>query len=200
MENCGIYQILNLVNGHCYIGRTTNIKVRWRNHLYCLNHCTHPNPHLQAAWNKYGAASFEFRIVQLLPENFTKEAEGFWARYFSEDGIKPEYNIIGPDQQGLMRHSAGTIEKIRRSMQGKLNRRGKPISEQARKNLKATRRKKKIVGFNLESLEMRFYNSIADAAVDGFVKSNISHCIAGRQRSHRGFLWFCADEVLIGAL
>jgi group I intron endonuclease len=61
----GIYKIVNKVNGKYYVGSSTNIKIRWKNHIKELNKNRHKNPHLQSAWNKYGMDNFEFNIVEL---------------------------------------------------------------------------------------------------------------------------------------
>ncbi len=52
----GIYIILN----------NWNDLVRWYWHKYDLERGTHSNPHLQVAWRKYGAASFEFDLLEII--------------------------------------------------------------------------------------------------------------------------------------
>jgi group I intron endonuclease len=59
----GIYKILNKINNKVYIGSAVDIKKRWRDHKWGLNHNKHHNLHLQSSWNKYGADSFEFMIL-----------------------------------------------------------------------------------------------------------------------------------------
>jgi len=60
----GIYQIRCNPTGKVYIGSSCRIEKRWREHELHLIAGTHVNPHLQAAWNKYGAASFELVIIE----------------------------------------------------------------------------------------------------------------------------------------
>lgn len=60
----GIYKIINKINNKTYIGSSTDIKKRWRDHKWYLKENKHHNPHLQSAWNKYGKENFEF-IVEL---------------------------------------------------------------------------------------------------------------------------------------
>lgn len=43
----GIYIITNNENGKYYIGKSKDIDTRWYNHIYELNHNTHPNTHLK---------------------------------------------------------------------------------------------------------------------------------------------------------
>lgn len=59
----GIYEIVNTVNGHKYIGSSCNIKKRLESHFYTLKNQKHKNILLQRAWNKYGENNFIFRII-----------------------------------------------------------------------------------------------------------------------------------------
>jgi group I intron endonuclease len=61
---CGIYKIVNKVNGKCYIGSSNNIFNRWRYHKRLLKENRHDNGHLQTSWNKYGSDEFEFSIIE----------------------------------------------------------------------------------------------------------------------------------------
>lgn len=60
----GIYMIKNLINNHCYIGQSQDIKHRIDTHVWLLKNNRHYNKYLQSAWNKYGEASFEMGIVE----------------------------------------------------------------------------------------------------------------------------------------
>ena len=58
-----VYSIENKVNGKCYIGSTTNPRVRWSKHKGDLNRKRHHSFVLQRAWDKYGANNFELKIL-----------------------------------------------------------------------------------------------------------------------------------------
>lgn len=60
----GIYKIINVVNNKFYVGSAVSFAERKRKHWWMLRKGTHANKHLQAAWNKYGEASFTFVIVE----------------------------------------------------------------------------------------------------------------------------------------
>ena len=48
---CGIYQIVNKVNGKVYVGSAVDMDRRKSQHFYCLRTNTHSNPYLQNAYN-----------------------------------------------------------------------------------------------------------------------------------------------------
>lgn len=56
----GIYKIENLANGKIYIGQSLDVRRRITVHRSKLRGDSHGNPHLQAAWNKYGEEQFVF--------------------------------------------------------------------------------------------------------------------------------------------
>lgn len=64
----GIYKITNTANGKCYIGCAVNIKKRFYEHKWALTRGEHGNPHLQAAWQKYGEEAFEFSVIELVED------------------------------------------------------------------------------------------------------------------------------------
>ena len=68
MIKAGIYFIINLLNGMIYVGSSINLLKRWKEHLYSLDLNSHPNRHLQRAWNKYGSEVFQFTIVEIVED------------------------------------------------------------------------------------------------------------------------------------
>lgn len=64
MKEPVIYWIKNTLNGKFYVGSTVQRYVRWKTHRTKLRAGTHHCAHLQAAWNKYGEASFEFKVIE----------------------------------------------------------------------------------------------------------------------------------------
>ncbi len=91
--NCGIYMIMNLVNGKFYIGSSYNINNRWNDHKSCLRINNHPSKYLQRAYNKYGKDNFIYEVLENCPENNLIEREQYWMDfhkiYLPENG----YNI-----------------------------------------------------------------------------------------------------------
>lgn len=59
-----IYQIINITNGHRYIGQTTNIDKRIQDHFRDLKNNHHHSIKLQRAFNKYGFKNFKFEHIE----------------------------------------------------------------------------------------------------------------------------------------
>lgn len=105
----GIYKIENSITGQIYIGSSTSIPFRWRRHRYHLKHNIHNNQKLQRSYNKYGADSFCFTIVELCEPDKLFEKEQYWI-----DKSHPYYNVslVAGSILGF-KHSEETKEKIR---------------------------------------------------------------------------------------
>ncbi|MEY8800156.1 GIY-YIG nuclease family protein [Leisingera sp. XS_AS12] len=60
----GIYAIVNRTTGDRYVGQSVNIEKRWAEHRRALTSGRASSPALQEAWNSYGEATFDFRILE----------------------------------------------------------------------------------------------------------------------------------------
>ena len=78
----GIYQIKNLVNNKRYIGSAVILSRRHSQHILHLTLGDHKNAHLQSAWNKYGAASFDFQVLEYCEEADLITLEQIWIDKF----------------------------------------------------------------------------------------------------------------------
>lgn len=74
MKEPVIYWIKNKTNEKFYVGSTMQRYVRWKTHKAKLRSNTHHCNHLQAAWNKYGAEAFEFKVVERVADNASLQA------------------------------------------------------------------------------------------------------------------------------
>ena len=54
-------------------------------------------------------------------------------------------------------------------------------------------KEKAVVGINAKTGEIVRFRSIAIAGKHGLNKTGISHCITGRQKTHRGYIWRLED-------
>jgi group I intron endonuclease len=60
-----VYKIINKENGKFYVGRTYDIKTRWKRHVELLKLNKHHSIHFQRAWNKYDKDVWEFKIFKV---------------------------------------------------------------------------------------------------------------------------------------
>lgn len=111
----GIYQIENRINGKRYIGSAVRLSHRRKQHLSDLRCGRHCNPHLQAAFDKYGEHEFAFEVLGQVPSDNLIVREQHYL-----DTLGPEYNIAptAGNQLGY-RHSQETRRKISESGSGK---------------------------------------------------------------------------------
>jgi group I intron endonuclease len=58
IDVCGLYKLVNKATGQCYVGQSQRCKKRIKEHFRLLRWNKHTNPHLQNAYNKYGAENF----------------------------------------------------------------------------------------------------------------------------------------------
>ena len=128
--NCsGIYQIVNTVNGKVYVGSAARFRTRWATHRSLLRKCTHGNEHLQRAWNKYGEASFDFSVLELVEDvaQLIAREQVYLDAVFA---LGCQYNVSPTAGSTLGKaHSAETKQKIRESATG----RKQNLTEAARK-------------------------------------------------------------------
>lgn len=128
MRKTGVYQIVNLVNGKCYVGSSVQVESRIFKHLAFLRRGEHPNAHLQAAFSKYGEQSFDYKLLEVCAKEVLLSREQFYL-----DSIAPQYNIckVAGNTLGYKHESAA---KAKMSVANKGNKRmlGKRHSEETK--------------------------------------------------------------------
>lgn len=60
----GIYAIINLINGHHYVGQAQSIVARWSVHVAELKNGRHHSTKLQRSWNKHGPENFIWIVLE----------------------------------------------------------------------------------------------------------------------------------------
>lgn len=118
LQKSGVYQIRCLVSGKVYVGSTVRFRKRWIAHVTDLNKGIHHTQALQNAWNKYGAESFVFEILELADKPDLIRLEQEWM-----ERLKPfrgrGYNGRIDARSNLgVRHS----EEIKARMRGRKHR------------------------------------------------------------------------------
>lgn len=92
MTGAGIYMLVNKTNGKKYVGSSRDCARRKSEHVSKLRRGNHVNKKLQAAWNKYGEASFEFVVIlSILNQD---EIEGIEQQFLDElNAVETGYNL-----------------------------------------------------------------------------------------------------------
>lgn len=93
MKNCGIYKIVNLVDGKLYIGSSVSITERLMQHKYRLRGKRHDNAYLQNAFNKYGENMFIFSEIEKCTTENLIERENYYITKFGSNELKNGYNL-----------------------------------------------------------------------------------------------------------
>jgi group I intron endonuclease len=200
----GIYEIINVVNGHRYIGSAINLRHRWKHHKGDLRNNIHHSWILQRAWNKYGGSSFIFKpILYCDPEMILIYEQLFI------DGLQPEYNIekIAGSHLGCKR-SDETKRKMSIAQKGHYvsemtrqrlidSHKGYKITEETKRKMsEATKGKyrgwsdKSISQFSKDGQLLSTFHSVMDAErKTGIGNGKIVRCAKGKRRTAGGFIW-----------
>lgn len=82
---CAVYEIRNLQVARVYVGVTSQLGPRWRQHLRWLRGGRHPNAALQADWSIFGESSFRFSILEWVdhPELMANR-ELYWLEHLKQ--------------------------------------------------------------------------------------------------------------------
>lgn len=91
---CGIYKITNQSNGKIYIGKSTNIKRRWTEHIKRGTGCesgSQQGQKLYKAMLEEGVWNFSFEILEETTKEKYSEREKFWIEFF--DSVNYGYNM-----------------------------------------------------------------------------------------------------------
>jgi len=135
--NTGIYQIVCKTTGKRYIGSAASrrgFEYRWRTHRNSLSSGKHSSPHLQSAWNKYGADDFYFSVIEYAPAEHCLSVEQEWLDMVPADRLlncKPTAN--GGGMHGK-RHSEETRAKMSELAKGRV------ISDETRAKISAAKK------------------------------------------------------------
>lgn len=119
-----------------------NFGDRWDCHKAQLNGGYHDNPHLQRAWNKYGADSFEFAIVEEVSDVSLLNCleKEYIRQYRDKDKC---YNIHdGGDGGFLLGKNLSEEAKRRIGEKNRINMTGKRASEETRNKMSQSQKKR----------------------------------------------------------
>src|SRR5271157_2975818 len=129
----GIYKITCTATKRIYIGSSSNLRYRKRQHFHSLRDNKHHNPSLQNAWNKYGDQAFTFEVLELVLPEFLTAREQYWLnslKPFRHKGFNIAHDATAPTITPEIRKKIGdahrgrkqTPEHIERNRQANLGR------------------------------------------------------------------------------
>lgn len=118
LNHPAIYAIVHLGSGQAYVGQAYKWWQRWLEHRSRLANNRHNNPHLQAAFKKYGHPAFRYILIEWCARARLTEREAYWMAQFKQRaGIYNAYPA-GGSPIGVKR-SAETRAKIGASSRGR---------------------------------------------------------------------------------
>jgi group I intron endonuclease len=126
-----VYLIVNLANGHAYVGSTAFYNHRMALHRANLKAGKHHSCYLQRAYDKYGAGAFAFVTLEAPEVADLTVREAFWMAQ-----LNPEYNLAPVAGSSLGRKH--TVDARRRISEA-ATRVGADPEERARRSERARR-------------------------------------------------------------
>ena len=162
----GIYMIRCKINNKVYIGRSKNIKDRWKQHKRELRNNKHYNKNIQKDWNKYGQDCFEFNIIVECEEYKLNELE---RKYINEyKSCDFGYNMtLGKDENGAEIYTEETKKKMSEAKKGKTR------SEETKKKISETK-----MGYNhTEETKKKMSENHSDFSGSKNPQANMVICI-----------------------
>lgn len=92
MTTYSIYRIYCAITGKSYVGKTCNLKIRWRTHRRELRKGKHHSYTLQRDFNQYGEKEFVFEVLETeISADQVGDREAFWVE--THKGYIDGYNI-----------------------------------------------------------------------------------------------------------
>lgn len=86
-----IYLITNKLNGHKYIGQTTQpLNKTWQQHIHESNRMS-PKP-IHREFRKYGVDKFNIKIIDECDESLLNEKQQYWTEQYDTFEISSEHN------------------------------------------------------------------------------------------------------------
>ena len=183
----GVYQIVNELNGHRYIGSSKNIQHRILTHRSSLRRNNHHSIYLQNAFNKYGEDKFYIQILEKC-ENVRSTILFLEQKYLD---LNPEYNISDTATCPI---NVLQTEEIKQKRAEKL--RGQKRNKQQRQRISngalQAKRGIPVNCYDLDGNYIRTFHSSREAerSLNGKLKGvTIIGCCKNKNKSAYGFMW-----------
>lgn len=171
-QNCGIYCIINKLNGKRYVGKSKNLKNRFKTHKNDLRRNVHHSSHLQYAWNKYSEENFDFCVLEFCNEEELSTKEMEYMKVFKSTDKTFGYNMVGNEQLGVL-YTPDTIYNMRMCRRNNIP----------------------IVQLTVDGELVNRWHGAREASGSGeFLQSCIRTCLSKISSVHNGYVWISAEE------
>lgn len=104
----GVYKIINISNGDFYIGSSSNLERREKEHFRLLAKNKNHSILLQRAYNKYGKNNFKFEILEECDKCDIIVLEQYYM-----DKLNPKYNICKANVTNLLGYKHTSVTKFK---------------------------------------------------------------------------------------
>lgn len=95
----GIYKITNQINGHSYIGLSTNLEKRWAYHNSEYNQKREKTKVLYQAFKKYGIENFTFEVLEECKVSELSDKEVYYISLYNT--YKDGYNMTAGGESNI---------------------------------------------------------------------------------------------------
>jgi group I intron endonuclease len=178
-QKCGIYTITNTVNNKLYVGYSITLSNRKWDHWKLLKKRTHPNIHLQRAWDVYGEENFMYEILVECEKEHLPSEEHYWATMLNVHDDNYGYNIKPTHPYGV----AGLSEETKRKIS---------VANSKRQDLS---NKRKVLQFDLSGNFIKEWLSVWDVYLStGLHYASITQCCKGLSNKSHGYIWKYKDK------
>jgi len=170
--SCGIYKIVNDVDGKMYIGSSITLGKRLKHHESGLLSDAHHNNYLQNSVNKYGIDKFRFEIIEECHEDDLVDRENHHIK-------------INKANDSTLGFNSATVNEFRRNCYN-----NEVKIKNSRLGLKMNGNFTKFKAINIETKNEMVFDNLVDAATylirEGFttakkaaLRQRISECLRG---------------------
>lgn len=213
-KRCGIYVIVNTINNKKYVGKSTNIYIRIKQHITTLNtRSKDENRHLTNSWHKYGRENFDYFIIEYLwPDmELLSERELYWMETLDTVNRDKGYNLRMDSTSNMVVHDDTRKLLSKSNKQKHINNPGlrwevgKKASKYWKENPEAKEAmahlvSKAITKYNIVQFD-KYFNIIDEFETQKILKEKlpdyylpaIPQVCNGGKSSYKGFYWRYKD-------
>lgn len=109
----GIYKIVNILNNKIYIGKSSDIEKRWKEHIRHSKseHSRRKSP-IHKAINKYGKENFRFEIIKECLFEEMDDLEIYYIKEYNSTNRKIGYNVTNGGDGGPIMYGSKNPNSI----------------------------------------------------------------------------------------